>query len=91
MTGAERRELRGRAQSLEPVMKLGHGGITDSFVRGLDEALTAHELVKIRFTDFKDQKKKLAPELAVKTGSELITLVGNVAVFFRKRAVAGAE
>jgi RNA-binding protein YhbY len=41
--------------------------------------------VKIRFADFKDEKKVLAPQLAEKTGSELIMRVGNVAVYYRAK------
>jgi RNA-binding protein len=39
--------------------------------------------VKVRFTDFKDEKKTLAPQIAEQSGSTLIMRVGNVAVFYR--------
>ena len=85
LTNAQKRELKSRAQRLEPALKLGHAGASDAFLKSLDEALTAHELVKIRFTDFKEEKKTLAPQLAEKTGSELVMRVGNVVVLYRKR------
>jgi RNA-binding protein YhbY len=40
--------------------------------------------VKVKFAEFKEQRKQLAPEMAEKTGSELITLLGNVVVLYRK-------
>ena len=86
LTNAAKRDLKARAQRLEPVVKIGHAGVTPEFLTSLDRALTDHELVKIRFTDFKEEKKTLAPMIAEKTGSELIARVGNVAVFFRPRA-----
>jgi len=49
--------------------------------RRLDDVLKHHELIKLKF-DFKDQKKELAPQLAEKSGSPLITRVRNVAVLF---------
>ena len=79
-----KRDLKARAQSLEPILKLGHAGLTDAFLRSLGEALDHHALVKIRFTDFKDQKKTLALEIASRSGAELIARVGNVAVYYRK-------
>ena len=88
LTNAAKRDLKARAQRLEPVVKIGHAGVTPEFLASLDRALTDHELVKIRFTDFKEEKKTLAPQIAEKTGSELIARVGNVAVFFRPRAAA---
>ena len=91
LTNAKKRELKARAQKLEPVLKVGHGGVTPAFLASLDAALNTHELVKIRFTDFKEEKKTLAPLIAERTGSELIARVGNVAVFFRPREREGQE
>lgn len=85
LTNAARRDLKSRAQRLEPVVKIGHAGVTPEFLASLDRALTDHELVKVRFSDFKEEKKTLAPLVAEKSGSELIVRVGNVAVFYRRR------
>ena len=52
------------------------------------EALDHHGLVKIRFTDFKDEKKTLAVEIAGRAGAELIARVGNVAVYYRQPSVS---
>ena len=86
LTNAEKRDLKARAQRLEPVVKLGHGGMSDAFLKGIDEALSQHGLVKTRFTDHKEEKKTLAPQIAAHTGSALVMQVGNVAVFFRPKA-----
>jgi RNA-binding protein len=91
LTNPEKRALKARAQRLEPVVKLGHAGITEAFLKSMDGALAMHELVKMKFADFKEEKKTLAPEIAERTQSELITLVGNVAVFFRPKPASLAE
>ena len=85
MTSAEKRDLKARAQRLEPIVKLGHGGMSEAFLKSLDAALTTHGLVKIKFTDFKAERKTLAPEIAEKTGSAQIMQVGNVVVYFRAK------
>jgi RNA-binding protein len=85
LSNAEKRALKSRAQLLEPMVKLGHAGMSEGFLRGLDSALTLHGLVKMKFTDFKDQKHELAPQIAEKTRSTLVMQVGNVAVFHRAR------
>jgi len=79
-----RRELKARAQHLDPILKLGHAGPTDAFIASLGQALDDHGLVKIRFTDFKDQKKTLAVEIAERASADLIARVGNVAVYYRQ-------
>jgi len=86
LTSAERRRLKGKAQLLEPVLKVGHGGVTDSFLKSADEALARHELIKIKFTDFKEEKHVLSEKIATGTGSALVQVVGNVAIFYRKKA-----
>ncbi len=79
------RALKARAQLLEPILKLGKSGVSAGFLAALDQALTDHELVKIRFDEFKEQKKVLAPQIAERTGSQLVMRVGHVAVFHRAR------
>ncbi len=85
LTGAEKRTLKARAQRIEPIVKLGHAGMSEGFLKSLDEALTQHGLVKMKFTDFKEERKTMVPEIAEKTGSALVMQVGNVAVFFRAK------
>jgi RNA-binding protein len=50
----------------------------------VDEALTAHELVKVRFVDHKDDKGPLTEELASRTGSEVVTRIGHVIALWRQ-------
>jgi RNA-binding protein len=83
------RQLKARAQQLEPVIKVGHAGLTPELIKGLDEALFLHELVKVKFTGLKDQKKELSPKLAEATRSHLVWRIGNCAVLFRRRPTDG--
>lgn len=80
------RELKARAQLLKPVLHLGHEGMTDGLVEALDRTLGEHRLVKLRFGDFKDQRKELARELASRTRATLVLLVGHTATFHRPPA-----
>ena len=86
LTNAQKRDLKARAQRLDAVVKLGHGGMSEAFIQGMEEALTRHGLVKMKFSDHKEEKKTLAPQIAERTGSNLVAQVGNVAVFYRPQA-----
>jgi RNA-binding protein len=81
--GAFLRDLKARAQRLEPVVKLCRSGASDAFYAALHAALDHHELVKIRFEEFKDQKKALAPQIAERSASHIILRVGNVLVLYK--------
>jgi RNA-binding protein len=85
----EIRALKGRAQRLKATFKVGKQGISPEFTAALDEALRHHELIKLRFDDHKEQKHELAAQLAERTASALITIVGHVAVLYRPRAAEG--
>ncbi len=87
LTNAQIRELKARAQLLKAAIKIGKEGLSPQFLTALDGVLSHHELVKVKFDEFKEQKKELAPQLAEKTGSHLIARVGNVAVLYRPKPV----
>ena len=89
LTNPEIRKLKAAAQRLKPLLKVGKNGVTPQFIQSLDGAFASHELIKVRFDEFKDEKKVLALELAAMTGSHLITVLGNVAVLYRARIQAG--
>lgn len=84
MTSKERARLRSQAQTIDPVVMVGREGVTDRVVEALEKALYDHELVKVRFQDFKEETKALSEELAEKTDSALVATTGFTAVFFKK-------
>jgi|ERR1051325_4094931 RNA-binding protein len=85
LTNAQKRAFKAQAQRLKPMLKIGKEGLSPEFLAALDAALQHHELVKVKFDDFKDQKKELSPQLAEQSGSHLVTRVGNVVVLYRPK------
>jgi RNA-binding protein len=88
LTNAQIRALKAQAQRLKATLKVGKEGLSPQFIAALDNALKHHELVKVKFDAFKEQKKELAPQLAEKSGSHLVTRVGNVVVLYRPKPAA---
>ena len=86
LSNAQRRKLKALAQRLEPILRVGKAGLSDAFFKSLDDALTRHELVKIKFAEFEEEKKELAPVLAERSQSSLIMQVGHVVVLYRQNA-----
>jgi len=77
------RELKARSQKLKPIIHVGHDGVTDSLIAAVDQALSDHGLVKIRFTDHKSERKQLTAELSTRTNSRQILLVGHTVTLYR--------
>lgn len=80
----QRSYLGGLASKDAVVTHLGKGGPTEAFSTQLGLLLERHELVKVKFIDFKDEKKTIAADLATKTKSELVRLIGNTAIFYKQ-------
>ncbi len=84
LSSRQRSKLAGLAQDLEPQIHLGRGGASEGIEAQLDKLLTDHELVKLRFVDFKESRHELASQLAERTGADLVRVIGNVAVLWRR-------
>lgn len=88
LSSSERRTLRGKGQLLDPVLKVGKGGVSADFITSFEEELKRHELIKIKFVDHKEERRALASRLAFDTKSALVQVVGNVAIFYRPKKTA---
>ncbi|MBA3468301.1 MAG: ribosome assembly RNA-binding protein YhbY [Herpetosiphonaceae bacterium] len=84
LNSGQRQYLRRLAHDLRPVVQIGKQGLTAAVIAAVDTALTAHELIKVKFGEFKDEKSALADQLTEATDSALVGLVGNVAILFRE-------
>ena len=81
---AQRKSLRKQAHHLKPTVFVGKDGMTETVVGAVKEAVLAHELIKVRFVDNKDTKKTLAPDLAKKSKTELVGMIGHLAILYRE-------
>jgi len=59
MQSKERANLRGEAHHLQPLVHIGHQGVTDSVVRATDDLLRTRELVKVDVSRNLDAPMKL--------------------------------
>ncbi len=87
LKGFQKRFLRGVAHSLKPLVFVGQKGFTQSLVDAMDNALDHHELVKVKFVEFKEKEKKLAlvGQIEKTVPCEMVGLVGHIATFFRQQ------
>ncbi|HNT27940.1 MAG TPA: YhbY family RNA-binding protein [bacterium] len=83
LNGSQRKHLRGLAHALRPVVLVGLKGFTPELARSLDTALLAHELIKVKFLDHKDEKKDIAERMAAASGAEIAGIIGNIAILYR--------
>ena len=86
LTGTQRKYLRGLAHSLRPSVLIGYEGLSTAVIKTLDKALDDKELIKIKFNKFKEEKSAYCVNIESATKSELVGLIGNVAIFYREQS-----
>lgn len=87
LKGFQKKYLRGLAHNLKPVVLIGQKGLTDDLVKSSDQALERHELIKVKFNEFKekDQKAKITEELCKRTKAEIAGTIGHIAILYREQ------
>ncbi|PKN33070.1 MAG: ribosome assembly RNA-binding protein YhbY [Deltaproteobacteria bacterium HGW-Deltaproteobacteria-19] len=85
LQGFQRKYLRGLAHGIKPLVLIGQAGLTEGVLTAAQGALAEHELIKVKFNDFKekDQKGELAARIEASTGATLVGLIGHTAIFYR--------
>ncbi len=87
LKGNQKRYLKGLANPISHRYLLGKGEIDEAFLKQIDEALEAKELIKVGLLQNSPYEVKEAGALlAEKTGAELVQTIGKVIVLYRKSA-----
>jgi RNA-binding protein len=84
LNGSQKKKLKAMAHSLRPVVMIGQRGLTKEVLLELDHSLERQELIKVRFLEFKSEKDAICEQIQNQLSSELVTIIGHVAVFYRK-------
>jgi RNA-binding protein len=86
LTAKQRQYLRGLAHALEPVVRVGKGGVSPAVVAETKKTLASHELIKVRVdSDDSDTRKQLADALAAETDAQIAGVIGKTAILYRAR------
>ena len=85
LTGRQRRHLRALAQRLKPVVWSGKHGVTPELLSTVDQALEAHELIKVKFVEHKERRQELTSAIAAGTDAAVAGVIGNMAILYRRQ------
>lgn len=84
LTPAQRKEKRGEAHHLDPVVLIGADGLTDAVVKEADVALNAHGLIKVRmFSDARADREAALAALADRLDAAPVQHIGKLLVLWR--------
>lgn len=81
----QRAQLRSLANSIDTIIQIGKGGITENVIKQADDALTARELIKGRVLDNSLLSAREAmEELSEKLNAEQVQFIGSKFVLYRE-------
>ena len=84
LSNKQKQFLKGLAHSLKPVVQLGANGLTEGVVAEIDNALSHHELIKVKVpTDDKEEKALIMDAIVRETESVKVQVIGHMLVIFR--------
>ncbi len=84
LTSKQRKNLEKLAHDLQPVVIVGGAGVTDGVISMVNNSLAAHELIKVKFNEYKDEIRELTTELCEKTDATLVRIIGFTVILFRE-------
>jgi len=84
LTPKQKRKLRALAHELDPVILIGHQGLTDAVIKSIAVYIEANELVKVKFNKFKEEKDDFCQVIEQKAQCFLAGRVGNVGIFYKQ-------
>ena len=84
LSNAQKKFLRKLGHSLNPAVYIGKEGLSDTVILAVEEALDAHELIKIKLVNTdKISKHEAADRVPGLTRSQLVQLIGKTLLVYR--------
>ena len=85
ITSKQRAYLRKISHELEPIFQIGKDGVTDTLIKGVDEALEKREILKVHIleTALLDTKET-CNYMAQQLGAEPVQAIGNKFILYRR-------
>ena len=79
------KQLRAMANQLNPLLYIGKNALTDAAVKQASETMDSHELLKVAVQDGSGlTAKEAADKLAGQIGAQVVQVIGNRFVLYRK-------
>ncbi len=84
LSSRQRRQLKGLAHALNVSVQIGTAGLTPGVIESTNNALAAHELIKVKVGQNAEiSRKDGAEELARATDSQVAGVIGRVWILYR--------
>ncbi|MFT5542772.1 MAG: RNA-binding protein [Glaciecola sp.] len=84
LSNKQKQYLKGLAHPLKPVVQLGNNGLTEGVLAEIENALSFHELIKVKVpSDDKEEKQMIMDAIVGETKAIQVQAIGHVLVIYR--------
>lgn len=85
LTSKQKKYLKSEAHHMNAIFQIGKDGVHEKQIEGIDDALTAKELIKVKLLDTcPTPVKVVALEISTYTKADVVQIVGHTIVLYRK-------
>ncbi len=88
----QRRALRARAHSLDPVVSISQNGLSEGVMKEIDASLKSHELIKVRvYNDNREEREQFLQEICQQLDAAPVQHIGKLLVLWRPALDAAGQ
>lgn len=85
LNAEQRRALKARAHSLNPVVSISQNGLSDAVLKEIDASLKSHELIKVRvYNDNREEREQFLQEICQRLDAAPVQHIGKLLVIWRQ-------
>lgn len=85
LTSKQRAYLRSLANSIDTILMVGKGGLSDQIYKTADDAITARELIKGKVLETCEMSvREVADTIANEINADVVQVIGTKFVLYRK-------
>ncbi|MCF7823843.1 MAG: ribosome assembly RNA-binding protein YhbY [Candidatus Marinimicrobia bacterium] len=84
LSSKQKKYLKSKAHPLKAIIQIGKSGLTEESVLSIAHALEHHELLKIKFLAFKEEKDQYIEPIIQRTGAQFVSLIGHILTIYRE-------
>lgn len=85
LTGKQRSYLKSIANNLDPTIQIGKNGLTENFIKQVDQLLESKEIIKINvLKNCFEEPSDIANRLIEELNAEFVQTIGRKVVIYRE-------
>ena len=83
LTSKQRKYLRAAAHQIDPVVLIGKNGFFEGASIAIDNALKIHELIKIKFREYRGERRNIGIQISRELNCNIVGQVGHTIILYR--------